>query len=172
MLTLYKRHLWIAGLRDTTNDIPDDSRSDRLQGTLDLMVLRVLDLAPIHGYGVSPWQDQLPLPPVTSVTKAEELSSSQHQGHSETPPFGLGELIFFETGVRARAGEASWINHLRARLGSLSSTECLTLMRGLHWWWSRRKDIAAVCQESRGNLARQAPAERRSGGGRASAICL
>jgi PadR family transcriptional regulator, regulatory protein PadR len=35
------------------NDSLDDSRSDLLQGTLDLMVLRVLALAPMHGYGIS-----------------------------------------------------------------------------------------------------------------------
>jgi PadR family transcriptional regulator PadR len=30
-----------------------DARSDLLQGTLDLMVLRVLALAPMHGYGIA-----------------------------------------------------------------------------------------------------------------------
>ncbi len=31
----------------------NDARSDLLQGTLDLMVLRTLALAPMHGYGIS-----------------------------------------------------------------------------------------------------------------------
>jgi PadR family transcriptional regulator PadR len=32
---------------------PADAKSDLLQGTLDLMVLRTLALAPMHGYGIS-----------------------------------------------------------------------------------------------------------------------
>lgn len=36
-----------------TDSTADDARSDLLQGTLDLMVLRTLALAPMHGYGIA-----------------------------------------------------------------------------------------------------------------------
>jgi transcriptional regulator len=40
-------------MKDRHHDTPDNARSDLLQGTLDLMVLRTLALAPLHGYGIS-----------------------------------------------------------------------------------------------------------------------
>jgi transcriptional regulator len=33
--------------------MPDSSRSDLLQGTLDLLVLRTLIFGPLHGYGIA-----------------------------------------------------------------------------------------------------------------------
>lgn len=35
------------------NPVPSDSKSDLLQGTLDLLILKVLALGPNHGYGIS-----------------------------------------------------------------------------------------------------------------------
>jgi transcriptional regulator len=35
------------------DDRNEESRSELLQGTLDLMVLRTLALAPMHGYGIA-----------------------------------------------------------------------------------------------------------------------
>ena len=40
-------------MKENQQDKSDDSRSDLLQGTLDLMVLRTLALAPMHGYGIA-----------------------------------------------------------------------------------------------------------------------
>jgi PadR family transcriptional regulator, regulatory protein PadR len=35
--------------------VADDASLDLLRGTLDLLVLRTLDLQPMHGYAVSKW---------------------------------------------------------------------------------------------------------------------
>jgi PadR family transcriptional regulator PadR len=38
---------------------PPPEKSDLLQGTLDLLVLKVLDLAPMHGYGIAQRLEQI-----------------------------------------------------------------------------------------------------------------
>src|SRR5262250_4030354 len=45
-LSSYVEHLPIKPM-------PSDTRSDLLQGTLDLLILKVLTLGPNHGYGIS-----------------------------------------------------------------------------------------------------------------------
>src|SRR5688572_26060699 len=54
LLTAYKTDHTFSFRPPTRGDPPvSDGRSDVLQGTLEMLVLRILSLEPMHGWGVS-----------------------------------------------------------------------------------------------------------------------
>ena len=113
-------------------------KGDLLQGTLDLLVLKVLGAGPNHGYGIATRLHQLS----DDVLRVEEGSDAEGTPHGAGRARRLAAAVRHRRAraARARARSVIWPCDRRASFAAYS--HCSDGTRGIATWSARWRSIS------------------------------